>query len=144
MALQQPSPVLAQFTSASTAGDVYVELGFIPAYIYLVADVAGTNSNTYEWFDKTELTMIGTINSVLKNTGSTGVRTLVTTAGQVIERYAGGDVVAADEAATSDPKHVTVDGAVAVADHVTSAGVLIPKEMQVNSGVNILVAYRRG
>lgn len=144
----QPSPVLGQFTSAATAGDVYLELGFIPDFIRVFIDIGGTSSNVLEFWNDDNLSMVPATSAVptsyLLTTGTTGVRTKVTTAGQIPVPYAGGDKIASAEASTTDPKHVTPDGAVAAANHITAAGVMIPKEAQVNSGINFFEAYRVG
>ena len=139
----QPSPILAQFTAkTSSAGDVYVELGFVPDYVRVIIATAGTNSNVAEWYNPATVTMYAA--GYLLTTGSTGVRTVVTTSGQIIEAYTGGDKISTAETTNSTPKHVNNDGTAAAAGHVTAQGVLIPAELQVAGGVHIVEAYRLG
>lgn len=159
---------IAQFTSASSAGVVNVQLGFVPDFAVLYVDVGGTNPNMYTWANHASLSLWpATLN--LLTTGSTGVVTAGTSSG--IVAYAGGDTLTAGASVNDDPKYVDENGDIesftaaeggdntgagpggAFSDGnpplgmkhlpLTRAGLKILAALQVNSGINILVAYRR-
>jgi len=132
---------IAEFVSkTSSAGDVYVELGFKPSHAIITIGVDQTNSNTVEYFDPLRFPGFGA--QYLLDTGSTGVRTRVTTAGQIVEPYEGGDIIATAETTDTAGKHVSRAGVAAAAGHQTAAGILIPAEVQVAGAKNILIATR--
>lgn len=132
---------MAEFLSkTSSAGVVNVELGFVPDYVCLIADVDGTNPIRYEWINSTEFPLVGTAALSLLTTGSSGIVTRDTSG---ISVFAGGTTIASAETTNSDPKHVTEAGAAAAAGHITAAGVAIPADHQVASGKNFLMALRR-
>lgn len=130
-----------EFISASTAGVVYVEAGFIPDAALLISDHGGTSPNVFFWCrGGTGKTYPGWPAALaLKCTGSTGVITRDTTG---MAEYAGGDVIASTETANTDGKHIDLDGNFAVAGHETSPGISIPADHQTNSGRNLLLLFR--
>lgn len=130
---------IAQFTSkTSSAGDVFVQLGFVPSFAIVVVNHGGTNPNVYLWANHDDLSQWADELALLV-TGSSGVITRVATAGQSIDQYAGGDIITLDEAdglrrkngtttaeyfnetTDSDPKHVDQSG-VAISSLATAVG----------------------
>jgi hypothetical protein len=128
----------AQFTSASTAGIVDVELGFVPDGVIYIRDHGGTNPSIYLWFNNTAFSQWAAALSLLI-TGSTGVVTRVTSG---ITVYNGGETIATAETTASDPKHVNLEGTASAANRVTADGIAIPAALQTNSGANIVLAFR--
>ena len=139
--MNQGDIAVVEFISASTAGIVYAELGFIPDFAILIQDHGGTNPNIRIWArggtGKTFPLWPAALGLLI--TGSTGVITRDTAS---IAEYAGGDTIASAETANTDGKHVTRDGAPGVAGHITAPGVSIPAAEQTNSGRNLLLAWR--
>lgn len=128
---------IAQFTSASTAGVVNVQLGFKPDFCIFIADLAGTNPNINIW-GNAETVPSWTAALALLITGSTGVVTRDTAS---LNTYDGGDVIASAETVNSAPKHVDLYGTAAAAGAVTSEGISIPADHQGNSKVCMLFAF---
>jgi|ERR1051326_8672095 hypothetical protein len=130
----------AQFTSESTAAAAVVELGFVPDMAIVIFDAQGTNPNMRLWFNISKSYLsnaaAGSDDSILM-TGSTGVYTLDTAS---IAAYSGGDTVASADV-TAGLYHNRA-GTVQAAGHITAAGLSIPAGDQVNSGKNIIIAFR--
>lgn len=112
------------FTSASSAVDVDIDLGFVPDHFELIVG-ANTNPNIYI-YDKN----LGDA-STIKMTGSTGAYTYETS-NPIVSKDAGSISTA------------TVMGASGVVKDVGFKGVTIPAELQVNSKVNYWTAVRQG
>jgi len=130
---------VVEFISASTAGIVHVELGFIPDYCEVIENHGGTNPNIRRWLNKDRFAGWTGADDAILDTGSTGVLTQDTSS---ISKYAGEETIAATETANSSPKHVDRAGVAAVAGHVTAAGISIPAGDQTNSGRNLVIAHR--
>jgi len=129
----------AQFTSASTAGSVYVELGFIPDCVMVFSAVTGTVGFWYWFRGGTGKTFpLYPAAQSIKDTGA--AFSLDTTAS--MDEYAGGETIAVAENVNTAGKHVNRQGVAAAAGHVTAPGVLIPADHQTNSGVVVLLAFR--
>jgi hypothetical protein len=111
------------FTSASSAADVDINLGFVPDHFELIVG-ADTNPNIYI-YDKN----LGDA-STIKMTGSTGAYTYETS-NPIVSKDAGSISTA------------TVMGETATKD-IGFKGVTIPAELQVNSKVNYWTAIRQG
>lgn len=130
-----------EFISASTAGIVHVELGFVPDYAILFQNHADTAPNIRLYVNggsgKTFPNWVAARSLLL--TGTTGVVSGDDTGMTV---YAGGDVIASAETANTAGKHIDLDGNPAAAGHRTSAGISIPADHQTNSGRNLLIAFR--
>lgn len=129
---------VVEFISASTAGIVNVELGFVPDFAIYIHGHGGTNPNIYLWANYVKFPRWAEALALLI-TGSTGVVTRDTTS---IAAFAGGNKIATVETANSSPKHVDRDGTFAAAGHICAEGLAIPADHQTNSGANLLVAFR--
>jgi hypothetical protein len=131
----------AQFVTASTPGDVYVELGFIPDYVVLIHN-AGLGTQVYNyWFNSgTGKTFpLLPAGAVVAETGT--AQTLA--AANAIAEYTGGETIAVAETVNTAGKHVTKQGVAAIAGHVTAPGVKIALGLQTSAGGNnVLIAYR--
>jgi len=142
--MNAPDAAFVEFISASTAGVVNVELGFIPDFAIGIFDHGGTNPNVRIWLNGSRTIHAGWAVALdLLITGSTGVITRDTTGMAV---FAGGTVIATVETANSDPKHVHRQAGsaptFAAAGRITQPGLSIPADHQVNSGRNLLWAIR--
>lgn len=131
-----------QFPSASTAGIVYAELGFIPDVAVLISNHGATNPDVYIWANNdsaADWAAAFCLKLVGAATVSTTARCLVReTSG--ITKYTGGDTIAAAENDNTAGKHVNLNGDAAAAGHVTAPGLAIPAGLQANSGANLLLA----
>ena len=131
---------MVEFISASTAGVVNVQLGYVPDFAILVEDHGGTNPNLRFWGNVASFSGWAAALGLLL-TGSSGVVTRDTTS---IAAFAGNTKISTVETANSDPKHITEDGAFHPGDGtLTKPGITIPAGDQVNSGRNLLIAFRR-
>jgi hypothetical protein len=132
------SVYIAQFTSESTAADVRLVLGFIPALVRYVQDHQGTNPNERWWMNRDlfDLWQAGADDSILQ-TGSSGVSTLDTSS---ISSYAGGDTVTSSD--VSAGLYRLSDGTEPAAGTIVGAGIAIPAGDQTNSGKNVVFAWR--
>lgn len=132
----------AEFISASTAGIVYVMLGFVPDFVIMIQNHGGTNPNIRLWVNGGSGFPFGAgIAAALgfKVNGADGVITRDTTS---IDVYAGGDLIATTETADTAGKHVDQAGAFAIAGAITQAGISIPADNQTDSGRNVVIAFR--
>ena len=129
---------IAQFTSASTAGIVNVELGFKPDFCIFIADIGATNPNINVWANNASVSSWAAALALLI-TGSTGVVTLDAAS---LAIYAGGDTIASAQTVNSSPKHVDLYGTAAAAGRITSEGIAIPADHQGNSKPCILIAFQ--
>ena len=118
---------IAQFTTASSKGDVYVQFGFVPDFAIAFIGHDQTNPNIYFWANVVALDQ-WTVEKVLLLTGSSGIVTVVTTGDATIAAYAGGDIISLrdtdglrllngattgeyfNETTASSPKHVDQHG----------------------------------
>jgi hypothetical protein len=138
---------IAQFISrASASGDVNVMLGFIPDFAIFLSGIDKTNVDIYLWANNDKFSQWGTERHV-KLTGSTGVTTVVTTADQVVDSFAGGTTVSTAETINSDPKHVDEQGnalsaASSTTPVITKQGMRIPSEAQQVEAKCMLLAFR--
>ena len=131
---------MVEFISASTAGVVNVQLGYVPDAVILITDHGGTNPNARIWANNASFSGWAAALAVLI-TGSTGVFTRDTAS---VAAFAGNTKISTVETANSDPKHITEDGAFHPGDGtLTKPGITIPAGDQVNSGRNLLIAFRR-
>lgn len=125
----QYAPTMGFFKSApTTAGIIYLLIGYVPDYFRLLAGIDTTNPNEYQWWNKRlfpgnsadALNPPGaaSYDRVIINTGSTGVLTVNTSqsAGSLglIGPYDGGETITTSEVATST-----------VAGHMDRAGNLV-------------------
>lgn len=133
---------VVEFISASTAGVVDVELGFVPDFVEVIIAHGGTNPSRLTWFNNAKFSAWAAALHLLL-TGSTGVVTRVTAG---ITKYDGGESITTTETADSAPKHVNRDGTAASGTstnpYITKAGIAIPAASQVNSGRNVVIAFR--
>lgn len=133
-----PDLAFVEFQSQATIGIVYVELGFIPDNALLVSDYAGvptlkiwSNNTRYPgWPANTTASIVGASGAFAPDTTT------------IIAPYAGGDVVSANETTATAGKHVDRTGTAAQAGHITSQGVALSATHGVNSGRNLLIAFR--
>lgn len=133
-------PVLAQFTAGATARDTYLQLGFVPDFVIVFAAHGATNPNQLWWFNQESLnTQWLDDDDHLLTTGSTGVITRVTTG---IDKYIGGDLIAADETINSNPVHPLPDGTFAKAGDRTAKGIFFPAAVLTNDAKYTVVAFR--
>jgi hypothetical protein len=145
---------VTQFTAkASSAGVVNVMLGFIPDFAIFISGFDQTNPDVYLWANGSatagefgKFALWGSERH-LKITGSTGVITVVTTASQVLDLFAGGTTVSTAETTNSDPKHVNEQGteltaASSTTPIITKQGMRIPSQIQTASAKNLLLAWR--
>jgi len=127
-----------EFISASTAGVVNVGLGFEPDAWIHVEDHGGTNPNIRIGLNNARFTNWAS-GLALLITGSTGVITRDTSSATI---FTGGNTLAADETANSDPKHVDRSGNFGSAGDIIAGGLAIPAGDQTNSGRNVVIAFR--
>ena len=127
---------IAQFTSAATAVDATIMLGFVPDFCLLISNAAATNPNMFFWVNGAKYSAWpGTDNNdALLLTGSSGV---VTQHANGIEAHEGNTEVTS----SNDQDIYEVDGTNPVAGERTKAGVIVDSTAQTNSGVNILLAF---
>lgn len=132
------SMAICEFVSASTAGIVHVELGFVPDYVELISDHGGT-PKVMKWLNTAKYPNFPASRTVQIVGGSTAFSADANT---YIQPYAGGDRITSDETANTAGKHVKLDGSFALTGHMTRAGISIAAAAQVNSGRNIVLAFR--
>lgn len=132
------NPVIVEFVSASTAGIVNIQLGFVPDFAELIADHGGTPV-VYKWVNNRKFANFPATRTVVQAGGSTAFSA---NSGSLITPYDGGERLAATQTADSAPKHINEMGVAASSGDMTKAGVSIAAAAQVNSGRNVLVAYR--
>jgi hypothetical protein len=132
------SPALAEFVSASTAGVVCVEIGFVPDFAMLISDHGGVPKVFY-WLNNAKFANFPANRTVSLQGASTAFAPDNT---GLMTVYNGAETIAADETANSTPKHVDAAGTPATAGRLTRRGLQIAAAAQVNSGRNILVAWR--
>lgn len=133
---------VGQFTSASTKGDVYLGLGFIPDFAIVLNDV-GTAPTVDIFLGTVAASLMGAKHIHI---AANGTITLEGDAADTIVAYAGGDKMSETVAqvATDDPKYVDPSGALYGLGKYTAAGLWISDEYQVNSGKNIVIAFQQG
>ena len=129
---------VVEFISASAAGIVYAELGFIPDAVIFVSDHAGT-PKMMVWLNNSRFSGFPAANSA-QILGGTAV--FAPDTNTLFAPYAGGDTIAAAETANTAGKHVDRAGAPSVAGRITAPGVAIAAGAQVNSGRNVILAIR--
>lgn len=138
---------LAQFTSkTSSAGVVNVMLGYVPDLAIFISGYDQTNPDIYIFANAAKLTEWGDERHI-KMLGSTGVLTVVTTSGQVLDAYDGGDVRTTAQTTNSDPKDVNRAGVAATGAGtdtpvITSPGIRVPSQIQTAGAKNLLIALR--
>ena len=142
--MNTPAFAMMEFISASTAAIVNLEIGFVPDFVIGIFDHGGTSANIRLWANGSRTIHAGWAVALdLLITGTTGVITRDTTG---ITVYAGGDVIATTETANTDGKHVHRSAGVAptfaTAGWITKPGITIPADHQVNSGRNLVLAFR--
>jgi len=130
---------MVEFISASTAGIVNVELGFVPNFAIFIQNHGGTNPNMWFWSNMGSWATAQSIKLLGDTSGGSDALTLDTSG---ITAFAGGNEIADAETANSSPKHVDRDGTFAAAGHVAAPGLAIPADHQTNSGRNLLIALR--
>ena len=148
---------IAQFTAGSTARQTFVQFGFIPDLVLVIANHTATNPDLLLWINKGGQTLpasqqvpnVTTAPSILSQwldandhllvTGSTGVITRVTTG---IAAYFGGDLIAADESVSSNPVHPYADGTFPKAGAITAAGIELPAAILTNSALYMVIGWR--
>lgn len=130
--------VIAQFTSESSAAELKLMLGFIPALVHYIQDLQGTNPNARWWVNRDlfDSWQAGADDTILI-TGSSGIYTLDTAS---IATYSGGDVVSSTD--VTNGTYRFRDGTEPVAGNITQAGITIPAGDQTNSGKNVVFAWR--
>lgn len=134
---------VAQFTTASSKGQVYLSLGFVPDFVMALLNITGTNPNMFYWCNPATITSFPA--QLITMLGSSGVFTIDTDAVDIVTAYAGGEREGQDfsgETANSATKHVDHTGALIGSGLYTPAGIYITDEYQTNSGINIVVAFR--
>jgi hypothetical protein len=136
--MSSESSATVEFVSASTAGIVYVELGFIPERVEFISDHAGTPKFMI-WVNNTRFPNFPAANSVQIVGGSAAFAPDTNT---LFAPYAGGDPITSAETANTAGKHVDRSGGPSAAGRITAPGVTIAAAAQVNSGRNVLIAYR--
>lgn len=129
------------FTSEGTAEDCTIMFGFVPAYVKLIVDEGGTNSDVYEWYNPDyfpQVTDSSGSNDVLKTTGSTGVRTRATSG---IAAHSGGTAITSSN---DENFRVWETGLAPDTDDypVSLAGITIASGIQTNSAKNMVLAWR--
>lgn len=130
---------IAQFTAkTSSAGIVNVELGFIPDYVRLITEVAGTAPDRYDWCNNDTVPAWAVAQGILDD-GADGVTEQDSTS---ITKYAGGDIITADETTDTAGKHVNLRGLAASAGHVTAPGITIPADNQVAGAKHVVLAWQ--
>lgn len=157
-------PVIAQWTTGSTARLTYLMLGFVPDYVIAYINHSATNPDILHWFNKGGQTMPASqwppgaasgdaatlapanisqwldADDHLLTTGNGGNITRVASG---IAAYFGGDVMTADQTINSNPTYVRPDGTFAQDTEVTAAGISIPAASLTANGLNLVVAWRR-
>ena len=129
---------MIEFQSASTAGIVYAEVGFIPDYVELITDHGTASAKRNVWVNPARFPGWPTTQTLIMAGGSAAS---VVDTNTLISAYQGGDTVTAAETVNTAGKHVDRAGAPAAAGKVTSQGVAIAAAAQVNSGRNLLLAH---
>lgn len=137
MSSQLVAREISQFTSSASAAVASISMGFIPTSVLAQLDVAGTNPKQLTWYNRAHITQWPVAANNILNTGSSGVLTVVTNG---ISAYAGGDVVTSADVAAR--KYFKSDGTLYAAGDTTGPGITIAAANQVNSGINIIEAYR--
>ena len=148
--MQSSSFAGALFVSkSSSAGAVYVNLGFVPDLVIVVLKVFQTNPDIYIWLNKASFPLWSSDHTTAGNdgylliTGSTGVITQATSASVGIFAYAGGDNVTTAETDNTDGKHVTRAGAaITTVPAVTGPGIKVTALTQTASDYNAVLAFR--
>ena len=133
-----PSPAVVEFVSASTAGIVYVELGFIPTSVQMITDHAGT-PKVWEWLNNSNYAGFPAANTVSIQGASAAFAPDTNT---LVAPYTGGDYIASAETANTAGKHVDRTGTASAAGRITAPGIKILAAAQVNSGRNFIKAFR--
>lgn len=133
----------AEFISkTSSAGIVYLMLGYVPDFVIMIQNHGGTNPNIRFWFNGGTGQPFGAGFAAALSLFLQGVDGVVTRDTTGIGTYAGGDVLTADETTDTDGKHVDVNGNFQLTGAITKAGISIPADHQTAGGRNIVVAFR--
>lgn len=127
-----------EFVSGTTAGIVYVELGFIPDSVRYVSDHKGAPIE-YSWINGNRFPGMPVANTV-KLPGAAVANAADATS--LITVYPGGDYISVAETDNTAGKHVNRSGGASAAGRITSPGIAIAATAQVNSGRNFLRAER--
>ena len=133
-----PDLAIIEFQSASTAGVVNVEIGFVPSHVELIADYAGA-AKVYDWLPNARFSNFLATSTVVQPGGSVANSLDATT---MIQPYLGGDSITSAETANTAGKHVDRSGNPSAAGRITAPGITLSATTQVNSGRNIVKAFR--
>jgi len=131
----------AQFTSKATAADCYVVLGFVPVSAEIVIDIDGSTPSPWvlRWFNESKLTnwtaAVALKQQNVVDNATTGNSSQAKVAA-LVDKHAGGST------ADGTTSYVDRTGAALTSGKVTGPGLLIKAAAQVNSGKNLIKAYR--
>lgn len=137
---------IVQFNSESSAGDIYVGLGYVPDFCVFIADFAGT-PKMYFWASNDEFS--GWTDDAAVKFANHASAQLSWDSADTISEYAGGGRVGTAQQITDGVADLLAaktrdnSGAQYSTGAVLPAGVMVASEIQTNSGKNLLVAFRR-
>ena len=138
--MRQVGPAIVEFVSHSTAGVVDVSLGFKPSFCILISNHAAATFDTYLWVNNARFSNWAAALSLKINGDASAVTTERDTSG--IVAYDGGDSITT---ALAGQENIGRDGVAfdgSSTPVITTEGVTIPADHQVNSGRNVLIAFR--
>lgn len=129
---------IVEFASASVAGVVNIQLGYVPDYVEFVSDHGGT-PKVMKWLNPVKYPNFPASRTV-QILGGTAV--FAPDGTSMITAYTGYERLTADQTVNSAPKHIDREGVAGLNGRMTQAGITISAAAQVNSGRNIVFAYR--
>lgn len=136
----------AQFTSAATAVDATVMLGYVPDAAIILRAVGGANGvpDVLIWVNSKKLdnwpagATAGLDKALLLNGTDTGTNVNIDVVDDAVGEHAGGTVIAA----ANDQDHFNRDGTNPAVGTRSRAGLVIKAAAQSNSAKNIVIPIR--